>query len=148
MFSSKRLKLRASDGIAIPGIVTRAHAVTRGGILMLHGITTHKNEYANFYGRLAAKLAQRGIESLRIDFRGHGDSRARTRDFTIASQVVDTVAAVDWLSEHAQHKRVTAILGSSFGALPALVAGTLRNNNLQRLLLVVIVMLLVVVLIK
>ena len=43
-------------------------------VLMLHGFASSKDEVGGMYQRLAAQLGEQGIASLRIDFRGWGES--------------------------------------------------------------------------
>ena len=50
------------------------------GVLMLHGFGSQKDEVGNMYQRLAAALGDQGIASLRIDFRGWGDSAGKMEE--------------------------------------------------------------------
>jgi len=53
------------------------------------------------YQRTARMLAERGIASLRIDYRGSGDSDGAWEDTTFTSQITDAMAAVDLLAGYA-----------------------------------------------
>ena len=55
-------------------------------VLMLHGFGSSKDEVGNMYARLADALAQRGVGSLRIDFRGFGKSDGDTGSTTVGGQ--------------------------------------------------------------
>lgn len=48
-------------------------------VLMLHGFASVRDEVGEMYKRLAAELGERGIASLRIDFRGWGESGCHDR---------------------------------------------------------------------
>ena len=96
-------------------------------VLMLHGITTDRDEYGGFYRKAAQALAARSIASLRIDFRGHGESAARSQDFTISSQCQDATSAMNWILQNLPSDRI-CIWGTSFGAPPAIfVAQSMRD---------------------
>lgn len=67
-------------------------------VLMLHGFGSSRDEVGNMYARLADALAQRGIGSLRIDFRGFGKSDGDTGSTTVGAQVEDAVTAYTYLA--------------------------------------------------
>jgi len=67
-------------------------------VLMLHGFGSHKDEVGDMYKRLAAELSERGIASLRIDFRGWGESAGDMVDSTVGGMVEDATAAYQYLS--------------------------------------------------
>src|SRR5688572_13446869 len=62
-------------------------------VLMLHGFGSRKDEAGNLYLRLATKLGEVGIGSLRIDFGGLGQYATETQTGTIDSQVNDALVA-------------------------------------------------------
>ena len=73
-------------------------------VLLLHGFTNERNELPvggtgeTMYGRLARVLGEQGIASLRIDFRGSGESDGAWADTTFTGQLDDAQAAVDYLA--------------------------------------------------
>lgn len=73
-------------------------------VLLLHGFTNERNELPvggtdeTMYGRLARLLAAAGMASLRIDFRGSGESDGAWADTTFTGQLDDARAAVDYLA--------------------------------------------------
>jgi uncharacterized protein len=67
-------------------------------VLLLHGFASQKDEVGDMYKRLAAALAERGIGSLRIDFRGWGESAGEMTESTVSGQVEDAAAAYTYLS--------------------------------------------------
>ena len=99
-------------------------------VLMLHGFTGDRNEgpvlqpdftFTDFmYERTANVLAENGIASLRIDFRGSGESLDQFgfEGTTFSSQISDAHAAIEWLDD----QRVVGdigVLGLSQGGLVA-----------------------------
>lgn len=134
-YSENPIILTAADGVRIPAIETRTVNKPKAYLLMLHGITTHKNEWGNFFGNLACVFAERGIASLRIDFRGHGQSTEPSTRFSVASQVLDVMAATEWLLKQPGAKRIH-LLGCSFGAPPAIFFSAMRPSSVGTLSLI------------
>ena len=97
-------------------------------VLMLHGFTGDRNEgpvlqpdftFTDFmYERTARVFAENGIASLRIDFRGSGESidQFGFEKTAFSGQVSDAMAAVEWLRDHGKVGDI-GILGLSQGGL-------------------------------
>lgn len=105
-----------------------AGAGSAGGapaVLMLHGFASTRDEVGGMYARLAEALAQQGIASLRIDFRGFGQSGGDTGASTIGGQVEDAALAYDYLSglEWVDPARVGVIGFSLGGGVSSVLAG-------------------------
>ena len=67
-------------------------------VLMLHGFASVRDEVGNMYLNLAAALGDEGIASLRIDFRGWGESAGDMVDSTVQGQVEDAATAYNYLT--------------------------------------------------
>jgi len=112
--------LALPDGVAAPPAV-----------LLLHGFTGSRDELAipavkeGVFRRAARIWAAQGIASLRIDFRGNGDSGGAFADMTLDGQVKDALAALDYLAGAGEvDKDRLALVGWSMGgAVGAIVAG-------------------------
>ncbi|MEU6222878.1 alpha/beta fold hydrolase [Streptomyces sp. NPDC047042] len=118
--------------VVVPAIMTvpaRPSAV----VILLHGTMSQKNEVAGVYRRLAAALARRGIGSLRIDFRGCGDSVRPQPELTVETQVSDARAAVDHVTrDPAFSDCAVGVLGfSQGGRIAALLAA--RDSRVKGL---------------
>jgi len=133
--TERHVNFTAPDGAKINGILTLPSGKAKYAVVLLHGITTQKNEYADFFRQFADLLAQHDICSLRIDFRGHGDSTISSRQFSVSSQVLDTLTAAKWLSKTMKLTPVH-LIGCSFGSPPAIFASLLNNSLIGRLFLV------------
>ena len=61
-------------------------------------------------------LAERGIATLKFDFRGHGESSGSGEDFSIVGQLIDIEAALQWVRhESGAAGAPISFLGVSFG---------------------------------
>jgi pimeloyl-ACP methyl ester carboxylesterase len=127
------IELRAPDGATILGTLAEPDEVTHT-CLFLHGLTGTRAENG-LYTEAAAYLAERHVASLRIDFRGHGQSPEPLADFSPITQIIDTKTAVRWLCSRFV-SRETSIIGMSFGALPGVFA-SLDMPEIARLCLFV-----------
>lgn len=92
-------------------------------VLMCHGFAGQKAGKGRLYVMLSESFAKAGIATLRIDFRGCGDSEGDFKDMTLQSEVSDTLAGIHFLQSHSQvdAERV-GLFGRSLGGLVAVLA--------------------------
>ncbi|MEZ5670487.1 MAG: alpha/beta fold hydrolase [Alphaproteobacteria bacterium] len=115
------------DGQAVIGTLALPGDVERPPVaLLLHGFTGSRDELpiANtdegVFSRTARRLAEHGVASLRIDFRGSGESDGAWEDTTFTGQTRDALAAIDWLAGDARvDGERLAVIGWSQGGLVA-----------------------------
>lgn len=102
----------------LPVKVAKAPAV-----IFCHGLGGDKSGRHRLYVKVAEGLAKIGIASLRIDFRGAGDSEGYFQDMTVESQVSDVLIALEFLKSHPKilHDKI-GYFGRSFGGVIALMA--------------------------
>jgi alpha-beta hydrolase superfamily lysophospholipase len=113
-----------NQGQKIFGVMHRpANALKTPAVLMCHGLGGHKVGKGRLYVQLAERLSAAGISSLRIDFRGSGDSEGDFSDMTIDSEVSDAMVALNALKNDPRidTERI-AIFGRSFGGVVAVLA--------------------------
>jgi fermentation-respiration switch protein FrsA (DUF1100 family) len=91
-------------------------------VVMLHGFASNRDEIGGIFAAQAAALAEAGIASLRIDFRGYGDSAGAEAEVTIDRMLEDAAIARAHLAsvEGVDATRIGA-LGYSFGAAIAML---------------------------
>jgi len=95
-------------------------------VLLFHGFTGQRNEMdivdagETMYGRTARMLAGQGYASLRIDFRGSGESDGSWEDTTFNGQIADAIAAIDFVEtlDNIDSERL-GVIGLSQGGLVA-----------------------------
>lgn len=95
---------------------------TGPAVVMLHGFASSRNEVGDLFVRQAAALSAAGITSLRIDFRGFGDSAGDAADMTIESMLEDSAAARAYLAgvDGVDPARIGTV-AYSFGAAVAML---------------------------
>lgn len=117
--------LALPDGVAKPPVV-----------LLLHGFTGSRDELEipaakeGIFKRAARMWAQKGFASLRIDFRGGGQSDGKFEDTTLGGQVADGLAALDFLaaSNDIDPDRIALVGWSMGGAVASAVAGRTEHD--------------------
>jgi len=136
----RKVSFKTKDGWTIAALY---RAPRKGGtvLLLAHGVAASKNEWAGFTSRLAEK----GVGTLAIDLRGHGESKkgpAGTRDFTDfdatgewPNALADLEAAAVWLKSRGIREDRIALGGASIGANLAAAAAAARPKTPFLLLL-------------
>ncbi len=122
---AERIVLTTVDDVKIIGDWTAA-PTTVGAVLLLHMMPDTRGSWSDF----ARALVKRGIASLAIDLRGHGESTATTdgdtidfREFTDEDHQIsmfDVREALSWLRTRGLERERIAVGGASFGANLAL----------------------------
>jgi hypothetical protein len=105
-------------------------------ILMFHGFTGTRDELQTesvkegIFKRAAGAWADKGIASLRIDFRHSGDSGSDYANTTVGGQVADGLAALDYLAATGEvdTNRMAIVGWSMGGTVGAAVAGRTKHN--------------------
>lgn len=94
-------------------------------ILICHGLGGHKVGRYRLYVTLSNRLAQLGIASLRLDFRGSGDSEGDFSEMTIEGEVSDALLGLDFLRQQpgVDTQRI-GIFGRSLGGLVAILTAS------------------------
>jgi alpha/beta superfamily hydrolase len=96
----------AVDGQKVIGTLNLPDGVTKPPVvLILHGFTGNRHELEipavkeGIFDRATRMWAEEGVASLRIDFRGSGDSDGEFADTTLDGQIKDALAALDYLAK-------------------------------------------------
>ncbi|MGL5826325.1 MAG: alpha/beta hydrolase [Nocardioides sp.] len=126
MNNEHEVQIRTPDGITLSGdLGLPTQARPSQAIIMCHGISSHRAEYLDMFPVLAERLMNQGAATLRFDFRGHGASSGRQRDFSVASQLVDLRSSVRFMRERLGDVSLRFI-GVSFGAAPGIILDATR----------------------
>lgn len=98
-------------------------------VLLLHGFASTKDEVGDLYKILANALAEKGISSLRIDFRGWGESTFPMEESTTANMLADADEALTYLLHRRDVTRV-AVHGFSLGCGTAIELAATRPKDI------------------
>ena len=117
--------LNLPDGVSKPPV-----------ILLMHGFTGSRNELEipavkeGIFARAARMWAEKGFASLRIDFRGSGESEGDFADTTLAGQIEDGLAALDYLAglPEVDADKMSMVGWSMGGAVGSAVAARTRHD--------------------
>lgn len=111
----KSLRIKSIDGIELDTAIHYAKLdASFGSVIQAHGITVDMDEGGMFV-RLADRLADNGFNVLRFTYRGHGKSGGSQKGVTIAGEMLDLQAALDFAIE--TFNQPLAIIAASFGAV-------------------------------
>ncbi len=112
-------------------------------VLLLHGFTGSRNEMTipatnqGIFAHTAKALADAGFASLRIDFRGSGESTSDMtfEKTTFEGQIADALASVDYLAglDQVDGTQISVIGWSQGGLVAAAVAG--RSDKIDEVAL-------------
>ena len=90
------------------------------GVAMCHGFTGQRMEAHFLFVKAARAMCEAGLNVLRFDFRGSGESDGRFRDMTISSEIDDALTALATLrAEPTVDADRIGLVGLSLGGLVA-----------------------------
>ncbi|MFF5051687.1 alpha/beta hydrolase [Micromonospora sp. NPDC000663] len=125
--------LSSIDGLLLDAEIQQPSlAERRGTVIYAHGITADKDEFG-FAATVADQLLRAGFSTLRFSFRGHGRSEGTQRGVTIAGELLDLQAAVNYAV--AKLDGPLSVVASSFGAVSTLLSLPWLDERLHRLVL-------------
>lgn len=104
-------------------------------VVICPGFAGNKSGKFRIFVRLAQKLAENGVATLRFDYRGSGDSEGDFREITIQRQVSDALAAFQFLANLSEiDANRIGILGRSLGGVISVLAAK-KAANIKSLVL-------------
>ncbi|WP_406345115.1 alpha/beta hydrolase [Streptomyces sp. NBC_00648] len=133
MPTADSVTLRTLDGLRLAGTLMSPATHASRGVVLVHGGGVTREE-GGFFTRLAARLADGGVASLRFDMRGHGESEGRQEELTLATILNDIRVAITRLRNATAAQEIT-LLGASFGGGICAYYAAKRSADLSRLVL-------------
>jgi pimeloyl-ACP methyl ester carboxylesterase len=128
----QELDLVSVDGVHLDAVLHPAVGAPLGTVIQAHGITADMDEGGMFV-RLADRLAEAGFTVLRFSFRGHGRSGGTQRGVTIAGEMLDLQAVVDYATRRLPGE--LSMVAASFGAVAVSLSLPWLGARLGRLVL-------------
>ena len=107
-----------SDGLKLSALI-QARSASVGTVIFLHGLAGDRSEVGNIIGRTAAELPAFQLDTVRFDFRGHGEHAESSRDMTIRGEVKDLEAAITVAANFCAP--MTMFVAASLGAVPLML---------------------------
>ena len=107
----EKIYIDSTDGIKLCALLGKVS--DRKIVLFCHGIRSNKNEKGS-YDVLAREIQNHGYSTLRIDFRGHGESTGLDYEVTITKEIEDVKSVITFLQNEGYKEII--IMGGSFGA--------------------------------
>ena len=116
---SEKITFKGALGEKLSGRIDMPEGESRACALFAHCFTCSKNLRA--VGNITSALAEKGIETLRFDFTGLGESAGDFADTNFSSNIDDLVAAANYLKS--RNKSPSILIGHSLGGAAVLQAG-------------------------
>lgn len=112
----------AADGLVVHGsVVGPSSGSSRGVVVLAHQLCSDRAEWSQASHDWVTALAQRGVTTVAIDLRGHGQSSDARLSFGI-NEHRDILGAVDWLRAQGYPAGSIGVLGVSLGGVSAILA--------------------------
>jgi pimeloyl-ACP methyl ester carboxylesterase len=132
----EELKFRSYDGYKLRGTYLAPQGKTVACLLFVHGITSSRDELG-FHSDMAIFLAERGVASLRFDYRFHGVYETSLEGLTLSGILNDIDAAFNALKAKVGDSTPNYfVVGTSFGGgLVAFWVDNCKKNEIKRIIL-------------
>ncbi len=111
--------LLKTPGGTLSAVLHRASGKGKKLVILCHGFTGTKVESGRLFVQTARAFREAGIDALRFDFWGSGESEGEFNQMTPNTQVRDALAVLSW--GRRRYGKV-ALLGLSFGGATAICA--------------------------
>lgn len=96
-------------------------------VILMHGFMSSKKMHP--IPELAASLAREGIASISFDFNAHGKSEGDFIDMTIANEISDAKAVLNYVKELPFISSIAFLGHSQGGVIAGMLAGELEDNE-------------------
>ena len=118
--------------------VVATHVIADGNtensktVIMLHGFASSRDEVGGLYKNLADSLAKQGINSIRVDFRGFGDTTVKSTEATATTMIEDAQNTYNYLKKLGVKN--ISVQGFSLGSDIAILTFS-KNKDIKNMVL-------------
>ena len=102
-------------------------------VVLCHGFGGNKN--GKIEKMLADELEKNGIASIRFDFNGHGESEGKMENMTVANEIKDAIAVVEYAHSLNYVKSISLSGHSQGGVVAGMAAAALGKKEIKALCL-------------
>lgn len=125
--------VRTHDGLRLAGTLRVPRAEPEQAVLLLHGEGATREE-GGFYTRLAQRLGEAEVASLRFDLPGHGESEGQQEELSLSGLLNVISSGLDHLRGRVGTARITLLATGLTGGVAAGYAAR-RGAEISRLVL-------------
>ncbi len=126
----EKIYIDSTDNIKLCSLISN---ISKDKIVLLcHGIRGDKNERGSFI-ELAKEIQKQRYSTIRIDFRGHGESTGIDYEMNISKEIEDVEAVLKYLKRKGYKEII--VLGASFGASIVSLLEYSKFNEVKALIL-------------
>ncbi len=131
----KRLTIRTQDGLRVSALISKPiKKRPAGNVIMLHGLNNDKDEDGSF-STLSLIFNREGYNTLRFDFRAHGDSEGKSEDMTANGELRDLEAVIKRFDSEIGRSSKYILIASSFGAVSSILYTSKHEKKIEKLVL-------------
>lgn len=128
--SSERCFFIGRGSHQLAAVLHSGRRPARHCVVLAHGFTGNKGEHARLFVDTGRALAAAGMDALRFDFMGSGDSTGDFVDMTPNTEIADLHAVIKWAGRRYSN---VGVLGLSFGGAVAICATSQRPAGIAAL---------------
>lgn len=119
LMSNERFRqVMTRDGVSLP-VLIRTTADSRGTVVLLHGLAGDRDEVGGIIRKAAEELSTQGFDTVRFDFRGHGEHTEFSREMTLRGETIDLEAVLNAVADVCAPVQI--FIAASLGAVPLML---------------------------
>ena len=125
MTDEKEVLVPSIDGLNIPTLL-RIKEEAVATVVFVHGLTGDRDEVGGLLNHAAKEISNLNVNTVRFEFRGHGENQAPSKDMTVEGEFLDISAILEFLRERSSLPFI--LVGTSMGAVASLLSLSRLQN--------------------
>jgi len=118
MSNERCRQVMTADGLSL-SVIFQADPRSRSTVVFLHGLAGDRDEIGGIIRRTVERLPPNQFDTVRFDFRGHGEHAEFSREMTLGGEANDLSAVLEAMSEVCAP--VGTFVAASLGAVPLML---------------------------